>query len=91
MQKKLFFPPRIILVIEPDLNDHESDCDCNDCSSLDFHAKRKVLEEYTYYSIVRTTEPQIRSTTLEEDGTITVGEIADLVDNFEDIRGNTSV
>ncbi|MCB0538904.1 MAG: hypothetical protein KDE33_15430, partial [Bacteroidetes bacterium] len=82
--KEKFFPAKFILVIDPSLaNDGEDDCDCGDCKELDFHKQRKVLEEFSYYSIVRTTEPQIRGYTLLEGGKMDVGSFIDLVEDLD--------
>ncbi len=73
-------PDRIIVVIDEDSEVEEGvkDCGCND---LNFHEK-KVLEEYSYYTVVRTTEPSIIADVLEDERTI----------NLEDIYGiNVSV
>lgn len=56
------FPEKIILFIDDEeVKDNESknDCDC-DCTDLDFHDK-KSLEEFSFYTVVRTTEPLIEA------------------------------
>jgi hypothetical protein len=78
--RKTMLPDRLILVINE--SDEEAgdgkDCGCND---LNFHEK-KVLEEYSYHTVVRTTEPSIIADVLEEEIEI----------NLEDIYGiNVSV
>lgn len=55
-------PEKVILFIDEDITDNstvEEDCDC-DCKGLDFHDK-KVLDEFSFYSVVRTTEPLIEA------------------------------
>ena len=86
--KKLFYPAQIILVINKSEGVEEEDCGCGDCKELDFHKPRKVLEEFTYYSIVRTTEPQIRGLTLSEDGKMRVSDFIDLVTDFDSENEN---
>ncbi len=81
--QKLFFPQQIILVVNKPVGVEDEDCGCGDCKELDFHKPRKVLEEFTYYSIVRTTEPQIRGLTLMEDGKMRVSDFIDLVTDFD--------
>ena len=83
-KEALFFPDKFILVvdIEAETTDDEA-CDCGDCKDLDFHRPRKVLEEFIYYSVVRTTEPQIQGFTLEEDGNIELEEVVALAPGLQ--------
>lgn len=73
-------PRRLIIVIGDKLSDPAadagSDCGCND---LNFHDK-KTFEEFSYYTVVRTTEPAIIADTLKE---------ADEVD-LDDIYGTNT-
>ena len=64
-------PEKLILFIEE--NAESGDCDCG-CGSLDFHEK-KVLQEQSYYFIVRTTEPSVEATELLEEEEIDVSDI----------------
>ena len=72
---KSFIPRRLIIVIGDDLSPSppgsENDCGCND---LKFHEK-KTLEEYSYYTVVRTTEPAIIADTLEEEDEVDLDDI----------------
>lgn len=59
-------PERLILFFERDKEkdgdktDGSGGCGCGDCSELNFY-DRKVLEEFSYYTVVRTTEPLIET------------------------------
>jgi hypothetical protein len=68
-------PRRLIIVIDGVQNDADEDgdddCGCND---LNFHEK-KTLEEYSYYTVVRTTEPAIIANTLEEEDEVDLDDI----------------
>lgn len=86
VSEKLFFPAQILLVFNPNLDSspgHDDTCDCGTCKELDFHKQRKVLEEFSYYSIVRTTEPQIKGYTLQEDGKMRIGDFVDLIEDYD--------
>ncbi|MFK7774630.1 MAG: ComEA family DNA-binding protein, partial [Saprospiraceae bacterium] len=85
-EEKLFFPANLILIAELETSeeDEHDDCGCNDCSDLDFHQPKKVLEEFSFYTVVRTTEPNIQGLTLEDDEEeMSVQEIIDIVPIFE--------
>lgn len=82
IEKRLFFPGNLILVVDVD-NDEEENCKCNDCN-LDFHNNKKVVDEFSFYTVVRTTEPDIQGYTLEEDGDMTVQDIIDIIPVAED-------
>ncbi|MBV6439257.1 MAG: hypothetical protein DYG98_24230 [Haliscomenobacteraceae bacterium CHB4] len=70
--KKSMLPSRLILAItENNATEECKDCGCNE---LNFHEK-KVLEEYSYYTVVRTTEPSIIADVLEDEDEIDIGEI----------------
>lgn len=73
--RKSMLPDRLILVINESDGEKEGCKDCG-CSDLNFHEK-KVLEEYSYYTVVRTTEPSIIADVLEDEREI----------NLEDIYG----
>ena len=83
-----FLPGKILIVVESDAASG-GECDCETCSEVDFYKVRPVLEEFSYYTVVRTTEPAIQGYTLEEDGVMTVQEILDIVP-MTDQRGSTS-
>ena len=65
------FPRRIILVVDLESGDSPStapgqdDCGCG-CGELDMHAGKRVLEEYSFHSLVRTTEPEVRGFVLDD-------------------------
>lgn len=72
--EKHSIPRRLIIVIDgsgSETAEDENDCGCND---LNFHEK-KTLEEYSYYTVVRTTEPAIIANTLEEEDEVDLDEI----------------
>lgn len=79
---RLFLPDKLILVVDSKDEEHSEECDCNECKTLDFHKPHRVLEEFSYYSVVRTSEPQIQGFTLEEDGTMTLSDLKALVPNL---------
>jgi hypothetical protein len=69
-------PDTIILVISesvPVVETSESSKDCG-CTDLNFHEK-KVLEEYSFYTVVRTSEPSIVADVLEEEHEIDLQDI----------------
>src|SRR6185369_10446369 len=72
---KKYIPRRLIIVINEaagdPATDGDDDCGCND---LNFHQK-KTLEEYSYYTVVRTTEPAIIADTLEEEDEVDLDDI----------------
>jgi len=69
-------PDKLILVIDESIDaaEDKSGGDCG-CTDLNFHEK-KVLEEYSYYTVVRTSEPSIIADVLEEE------EVVDLQDIY---------
>lgn len=69
-------PDRVILVIDEraaTTNGAKEECNCG-CNDLNFHEK-KVLEEYSYYTVVRTSEPSIIADVLEDEPEIDLREI----------------
>lgn len=88
IDNKDFFPSKIILVVDGDFKKDHEDCDCGECKELDFHRKRAILEEFSYYSVIRTTEPQIKGYTLLENGRMKVNSFVDLVVGFEPNKVN---
>ena len=90
--EKLAFPARIIIVLDGGASSqHNDDCDCGNCSDLGFHKPRRVLEEFSYYKVVRTTEPEIRRYSLEEDGKVLIREFADLIKDYDRAPGMENV
>jgi hypothetical protein len=69
-------PDRVILVINEDdaAADDGEDAGNDGCSDLNFHEK-KVFEEYSYYTVVRTSEPSIIADILEEEEDIDLQDI----------------
>jgi hypothetical protein len=76
-------PEKVILYIsESDPKElGESDCDC-DCKDLDFHEK-KALDEFSFYTVVRTTEPLIDAFEITDVEEIN---LEDIVDDDPEIR-----
>lgn len=69
------FPKRLILVIELESDTVEKeDCDCGECQDLNFHQPKKILEEYTFFSVVRTSDPEIRSFVLKDEEELTLAD-----------------
>ncbi|MET0500342.1 MAG: hypothetical protein ABW172_02340 [Candidatus Binatia bacterium] len=73
MDVKHSIPRRLIIVIEGSGKGAEKDDTCG-CGDLNFHEK-KTLEEYSYYTVVRTTEPAIIANTLEEEDEVDLDDI----------------
>lgn len=69
-------PDRLILIIDESEATGEAKKDSEECgcTDLNFHEK-KVLEEYSYYTVVRTSEPSIIADVLEEEREIDLQEI----------------
>lgn len=83
---KLFFPARLILVVDDFLNEDDEDCDCNDCDGLEIKRDKRVLDEFSYYSVVRITEPNIQGFTLEEDGEMTIQDVINTIGVDDSIK-----
>lgn len=66
-------PERVILVINENDPD-EADGECKGCNELNF-LEKKVLEEYSYYTVVRTSEPAIIADVLEDEREIDLSDI----------------
>lgn len=70
-------PERVILVMDVPEDDHghvdgkDDPCGCADLNFLE----KKVFEEFSYYSVVRTTEPAIIADVLEDQKDIDLGEV----------------
>lgn len=81
------FPKRIVLVAEPlgkeEEKDEEKDSDCG-CNSLNIDDKR-VLEEFSHFSLIRTSEPEIQGYVIEDEEELT---LEDLLKNLP-ILGTT--
>lgn len=93
-QGRLTFPERLILVVnlkkETEL-ENEKECGCEAMGN--FHEQNRILEEFSYISIIRTSDPEIQSFTLEETDEISLGDIINLAPGFgkgilDDIRIN---
>ncbi|ASQ45943.1 papain-like cysteine protease family protein [Legionella clemsonensis] len=69
------FPKNVILVVELLESEEIADKEDCGCQSLDMHETKRVLEEYSFYSLVRTTEPEILGYVLEDDDDITLDDI----------------
>jgi N-acetyl-anhydromuramyl-L-alanine amidase AmpD len=68
-------PRQLILVLDAS-DEHLPDAasTCDGCGDLNFHEK-KVLEEFSYYTVVRTTEPAVIADVIEEEEEIDLSEI----------------
>ncbi|WP_374077820.1 helix-hairpin-helix domain-containing protein [Bdellovibrio bacteriovorus] len=55
------FPEKLILVIDYEAPETE-DCGCE----LDFTRDKQILEEFSYYTVVRITEPKVKGLTLTD-------------------------
>jgi hypothetical protein len=73
------FPKRIILVVDlesgetpPTSSGADDDCGCGE---IDMHAGKRVLEEYSFQSLVRTTEPEVRGFVLDDPPDITLDDL----------------
>lgn len=75
-----FLPGKILLVVGSDAPDKKPCCD--DCAQS-FSRDRAVLDEFSFFTVVRTSEPEIRGYTLSENGEISIRDITDLVPNAE--------
>lgn len=87
---KSMFPDRLILFFDVETpaaeGDDQGDCTCEDgCSDLNFHDK-KVLDEFSYYTVVRTTEPLIETYEIADVDEIEMDDLLDDVD--PDVRGS---
>ncbi|MBK9947024.1 MAG: M23 family metallopeptidase [Nitrospira sp.] len=77
-------PRRVILVIDRSIpHTGDKDCKCG-CGNLNFHDK-KVFEEFSYHTVVRTTEPSVLADVIEEEEEI------DLADIYGDAAGGIRV
>jgi len=73
-ESKFIFPKRIVLVAEiTESEEGKKDEDCG-CNSLNFDKKR-VLEEFSYFTLVRTSEPEIKGYVLEDEDELSLAEI----------------
>ncbi|HRI35295.1 MAG TPA: hypothetical protein PLD02_16215, partial [Saprospiraceae bacterium] len=71
----LVFPKRVILIAEliENVSPKVGDKDCS-CKANEFGDKR-VLEEFSFYSLVRTSEPAIKGYVLEDEDEITLEDV----------------
>ena len=83
-------PSRLILFFDApiptsdgEIKDGKCSCD-DDCTGLNFHEK-KVLDEFSYHTVVRTTEPLIETYEIDDVDEIELDDLLDDVD--EDVRG----
>ncbi|OQY99662.1 MAG: hypothetical protein B6D41_01135 [Chloroflexi bacterium UTCFX4] len=73
---ELVFPRRVVLVVELKENGAGEEVTAEDCgcTSDDFKQGR-VLEEFSFYSLVRTSEPAIKGFVLEEEPDLTLEDV----------------
>ena len=62
----MIFPTNVIVVVELEKSDQTGEPSDAGCKELDVHEPKRVLEEYSFYTLVRTTEPEILGYVLEE-------------------------
>ncbi len=79
----LVFPRRVILVTDlreatQPTPDAESDCGC-EVSKFD---QKRVLEEFSFYTLVRTSEPAIKGYVIEDEDEITLADVLGSVAYF---------
>lgn len=67
-------PERLILMIDLASREGGAVGEIDGCSELNFHEK-KVFEEFSYQTVVRTTEPAIIADVIEEEDEIDLGDI----------------
>ncbi len=69
---KLVFPKRLLLVVESsDENSVTLKSDCG-CEEINLYEQKRVLDEFSYYSIIRTSDPEIQSFSFNTDDEITL-------------------
>ena len=78
------FPSRLIIVVETG-NDaqnekHEQDCGCEALGN--FHEQKRILEEFSYCSIIRTSDPEIKAYTVEEQDEISLADFIQTAPGF---------
>lgn len=85
-------PDRLILYFNPAApregeTPHRAEGSSGECTELNFHDK-KVLDEFSYYTVVRTTEPLIETYEIDDVDEI---DLDDLLDNLDEgVRGTLS-
>ena len=80
-------PERVILYLENSAAAGEAgadDCGCG-CSDLNFHNK-KVLDEFSYFTVVRTTEPLIKATEISDVEEVQLSDLIEGVVTDQKIR-----
>ena len=71
----LVFPTRVIVVVEL-ADTHQTDKSLESgCKELDVHEPKRILEEYSFYTLVRTTEPEILGFVMEEEDDISLSDV----------------
>ncbi len=87
----LVFPRRAILVVDVNENVADkintTDCGCH----ADEFGKKKVLEEFSFFSLIRTSQPEIKGYVLEDEDEITLWEVlnnlpSSVLDLFDTIK-----
>ena len=65
VEKRGWLPEKVILFYaDTNMETPEKDAGCG-CNELNFH-ERKVLEEFNYYTVIRTTEPLIKANEIKD-------------------------
>ncbi|WMJ75087.1 DUF2272 domain-containing protein [Cytophagaceae bacterium ABcell3] len=78
MEEKLFFPANMILVVQAEDEEKKKET-CSECETQNYLRPKKAVDEFSFYTVVRTTEPDIQGYTFEEDGEVSVQNIIDIV------------
>jgi hypothetical protein len=74
--KKLKLPEKIILVIDGKESSQDDDCGCNELNFL----KKRVLDEFNYQTVIRTSEPTIEAYNITEPYEISAEDLLDKKD-----------
>ena len=70
------FPEKLLVVIDASAatkpEDTASDCGCDE---LDFYREKRVLDEFSFFTVVRTTEPEVKRFVLEDEAEIDLEDV----------------
>ncbi|HUM48202.1 MAG TPA: hypothetical protein PLD84_14830, partial [Chitinophagales bacterium] len=89
------FPSRLIIVIETgntiEIETPAADCGCEALGN--FHEQKRILEEFSYCSIIRTSDPEINAFTVQEQEEVSLSDFISSAPGFgkgifDDIKAN---